>query len=124
MKMIKDDFEVKQKLTLGKSEKLDFRGSIKWEFFRARLLDFNVPCQGFVIIDHLLLANINLTVGSMDAFLLNRNNVEGNFVDIPTMHRYLYVRFIGRYTGLVPRMYENGGNFELIMRFRGMRSEA
>lgn len=86
---------------------------------RAQRVVANAPCENFVILDSLQIANVNVFVGtSEDAWTYNPR-AQGVMLDLPTLDPANRATISGSYTGLLPANFASEFSFQFIMTFQG-----
>lgn len=86
---------------------------------RAQRVLANAPCENFVILDSLQIANVNVFVGtSEDAWTYNPR-AQGVMLDLPTLDPANRATVSGSYTGLLPANFASEFSFQFIVTFQG-----
>jgi hypothetical protein len=86
---------------------------------RAQRVVCNAPCENFVILDSLQIANVNVFVGtSEDAYTYNAR-AQGVMLDLPTLDPANRATVSGSYTGLLPANFASEFSFQFIVTFQG-----
>ena len=86
---------------------------------RAQRVVTNAPCENFVILDALQIANVNVFVGtSEDAWTYNPR-AQGVMLDLPTLDPANRATVSGSYTGILPANFAADFSFQFIVTFQG-----
>jgi hypothetical protein len=86
---------------------------------RAQRVVANAPCENFVILDSLQIANVNVFVGTQEDAWTYNPRAQGVMLDLPTLDPANRCTFSGSYTGLLPANFPPEFSFQFIMTFQG-----
>jgi len=86
---------------------------------KGQRLLMNAPAYGFVTIDTLQIANVNVLVGGTEDAFTYSAAAAGVMLDLPRLDPQNRATASGAYTGLLPVGYTSGASFKFIVSLQG-----
>jgi hypothetical protein len=86
---------------------------------RPQRVIMNAPTPNFVLVTSILIANVNIFVGSTEDAFTYSATAAGVMLDLPTLQPANRVTVTGSYTGFVPPGFANNFAYTFIATFQG-----
>ncbi len=112
-------FSLNQAITLGTALTGFNVNSQPTADIRPQRVIMNAPVSNFVIVTGLLIANVNVFIGSNEDAVNYNNMAQGVMLDLPTLRTQFRATCTGNYTGLIPPGFANGFAFTFIVTLQG-----
>lgn len=106
-------------LTLGTTVSLGTFTQQPSASIKGQRLAMNAPVYGFVTVDTLQIANVNVFVGGTEDAATYNNLAQGVFLDLPRLDPQNRATASGTYTGVLPPGYTVGAAFKFIVSLQG-----
>ncbi len=106
-------------LTLGTGVSLGTFTQQPSASIKGQRLAMNAPAYGFVTVDTLQIANVNVFVGGTEDAATYSNVAQGVFLDLPRLDPQNRATASGTYTGVLPPGYTVGSSYKFIVTLQG-----